>query len=265
MLPNNNNNNNVGWIKHLDFIILDIICAETAYLLAFFTRHGLTGKFPEIYPSGAILLAFTIMLFSIFTDNHKNILKRGNVKEIKSVVSLSLASFAVITVFFVFMHEAGNVSRITMGLWYPYSMILMMLIRSLWKLYLKNRNVGAQEKQKILLISDKKHAKQLIENVESRSYGTVEIIGLVLADRSGKVGRSVNGVEIVSTLEDSVAYLQDKWVDEIFISVDDDIEIPDMIKEKYLLMGLVVKQTLNLTDNPGSVKVVERRGRLSEN
>jgi len=91
-----------------------------------------------------------------------------------------------------------------------------------------------------------------------RSYGTVDILGLVLADSDNKVGRSVDGVEIVTTLEGSVAYLQDKWCDGVLISIDDDIEIPYRIKEKYLLMGLTVKQTLNITEESDFEKRIER-------
>ncbi len=252
------NNNNVGWVKHLDFIILDVISVELAYFLAYLTRHGLAMRFPEILQSGAIVLVFVVILMSIFTENHKNILKRGLFQELKSATYLSLSSFSLLILYIVFMHEGSSVSRITMILWFPYSIIIMMTVRTLWKSYLKNRKVGTQEKNRVLLISDKKHARKIIENMKTRSYGTNDIIGLVLADSDNKVGRSVDGVEIVATLEDSVAYLQDKWCDGVLISVDDDIEIPYKIKEKYLLMGLTVKQTINISQESDFEKRIER-------
>lgn len=29
-----------GWIKHLDFIILDLICLHIAFIIAYMMRHG---------------------------------------------------------------------------------------------------------------------------------------------------------------------------------------------------------------------------------
>lgn len=30
-----------GWVKHLDFMLLDILCYEVSFLLAFIYRNGL--------------------------------------------------------------------------------------------------------------------------------------------------------------------------------------------------------------------------------
>ena len=35
---------NKGWLKHLDFIILDLLCLQVCFALAYFSRHGLGGN-----------------------------------------------------------------------------------------------------------------------------------------------------------------------------------------------------------------------------
>ena len=29
-----------GWLKHVDFIVLDIVCLQVSFVLAYMTRHG---------------------------------------------------------------------------------------------------------------------------------------------------------------------------------------------------------------------------------
>lgn len=34
-----------GWYKHIDFIILDIICLELSFLIAYVIRHGAVNPY----------------------------------------------------------------------------------------------------------------------------------------------------------------------------------------------------------------------------
>ena len=48
-----------GWYKHIDFIILDIICFELSFLIAYVIRHGAVNPYHfQLYRSAAIVLGF---------------------------------------------------------------------------------------------------------------------------------------------------------------------------------------------------------------
>ena len=48
-----------GWYKHIDFIILDIICLELSFLIAYVIRHGAVNPYHfQLYRSAAIVLGF---------------------------------------------------------------------------------------------------------------------------------------------------------------------------------------------------------------
>ena len=38
-----------GWLKHVDFIIIDIMCLELSFLLAFYIRQGGENPLTSIY------------------------------------------------------------------------------------------------------------------------------------------------------------------------------------------------------------------------
>ena len=55
-----------GWYKHIDFIILDIICLELSFLIAYVIRHGAVNPYHfQLYRSAAIVLGFIdfVLLF----------------------------------------------------------------------------------------------------------------------------------------------------------------------------------------------------------
>lgn len=70
-------------MKHLDFIMLDLLCLHISFLLAFYTRHGLRNPYADEWYLG-LLIFLTLMdiLISIFFSSFKNVLKRGYYNEL---------------------------------------------------------------------------------------------------------------------------------------------------------------------------------------
>ena len=53
-----------GWLKHLDFILLDIICMQVAFLLAYAVRMGPSNPYRDIgyREIGAIILLAEVVV-----------------------------------------------------------------------------------------------------------------------------------------------------------------------------------------------------------
>ena len=67
-----------GWLKHTDFIILDMICLQLAYVLAYaISGYGFNPYETIIYRNMAVFLeqADLVMIFAYGTM--KSVLKRG--------------------------------------------------------------------------------------------------------------------------------------------------------------------------------------------
>ena len=103
-----------GWVKHADFILLDILCLQVAFVLAYITRHGVADFYGfEKYVSLAIVYALVDFAVLVANRTMKNVLKRGFYKEIEQTVRH--AFFVVVLVaLYMFSTQSGEIySRIT--------------------------------------------------------------------------------------------------------------------------------------------------------
>ena len=88
-----------GWLKHWDFILLDIICLQIAFIIAYFIRQGIGNPYSDpLYSSEAISFILCQIAVIFFSQSYQGILKRGyyieftrTVKHVCMVMFLSMA------------------------------------------------------------------------------------------------------------------------------------------------------------------------------
>ena len=70
-----------GWSKHLDFIVVEMISLQLAYILAVYLRHHVWAYGPDLYRNLGIVF-FLIDLVVIFVRNTMhNVVSRGYYQE----------------------------------------------------------------------------------------------------------------------------------------------------------------------------------------
>lgn len=91
---------NSEWLKHLDFEILDIICLEIAFMVAYFFRHvGLNFYMAKLYMRLCIVLVVIDIAVLFFTNNYKGIIQRNHWQELIAVAQhITVVEFFVIIV-----------------------------------------------------------------------------------------------------------------------------------------------------------------------
>ena len=66
-----------GWIKHLDFIILDLICLQIAFILAYaFSGYGINPYTNFNYRNMAVFIEMADLLVMFEANTMKNVLKQ---------------------------------------------------------------------------------------------------------------------------------------------------------------------------------------------
>ena len=102
-----------GWLKHLDFMILDIICLQLAFIMGFFLRHHSLNPYGNtIYRNEAIVFALIQVMIMFFDDSFKNVMKRGYLAEIGKTVK-NMIYIIVLGVFYLFLiREEISFSRV---------------------------------------------------------------------------------------------------------------------------------------------------------
>ena len=122
-----------GWMKHIDFIILDLLVLEIAYALAFYIRKGsFTIYRRPLYANAALVVLVTSLAVSLFTDNHKNILKRRKSREIASILQQVGSSVVAILVYLFFAQNSVFYSRLIVLYYALIAFALMLVERFGW-------------------------------------------------------------------------------------------------------------------------------------
>lgn len=239
------NNKTTSRSKHIDFIILDLICVEVSFLLAFSIRFKVTNTnqdFSDSYVimNWMIIIAHVAIVF--FSEGYSGILRRGYFRELRAVITYNLELLAVMLIILFFTKQSTDYSRIVIGLFFVINTILMYVIRTIRKRYLCRINFKTGKLNRMLLIADYKHAKKLIDGLKTYNYSSFYVKGLVILDRDME-GDRIEDISVVANADDMYEYVKEHVIDEVFIGSGD--ERLGEITERLLSMGVMVHISIN--------------------
>lgn len=127
-----------GWTKHIDFMLLDVLCMQIAFIVSYIWRFG-PGN-PYIDKDYRILaVAFLLIDFfvEIVSDAFKNVLKRGYLDEFIATCK-HVALVEIITTFFLFTTQMGEIySRMSYYIMIPIYILVSYLGRVVLKKIIK--------------------------------------------------------------------------------------------------------------------------------
>ncbi len=248
-----------SWLKHFDFIVIDLVVLQVSFILSYILRHGWVNPFDlPLYANMSLFLMLCDLVIIFFTEPFRNILKRGYYREMEAILQqmLFIERFAVL---FLFMQKTGSdYSRITMILMGVLYTAISYVVRILWKLFLKKTQRPG--KRSLMVVCTQENAIKTIKNISDGNYGMYRITGLVLMN-PGYVGTQISGIPVVAELEEASAYVQKKWVDEVFINLPENMKLPHEMMDDFVEMGITVHLNLSqVTKMPGRVQMVEKVG-----
>ena len=79
--------NSSGWVKHVDFILLDLLCIQLAFYFSYVCRMGEWNPYSvPIYRNMAIFIELADIAVIFLFESYKNVLKRGYYIELVSSI-----------------------------------------------------------------------------------------------------------------------------------------------------------------------------------
>ena len=204
-----------GWLKHIDFILWDVLMLQTSFILGYMIRHG-WGRWPYLRPDykslAIVLIVVDIAVAVIFNTMH-NVLKRGFLKELTASIK-HVALVLVLMSLYLFSTQAGDTySRITIYLTSGFHLVLGYLFRLLWKVIIR-RLIRNKTKSTMILVADEASVEKILKRTNVGD--DFRFAGVVLSNRDG-TGETICGVQVVSSLENAADYICRGWVDEVFV------------------------------------------------
>ena len=252
---------NLGWLKHWDFMILDLICLQVAFISAYFIRHGVHLAYEnKLYRNMAFVLFLIQGCVTFFGESFKNVLKRGYYKEFTATFK-HVCQIILIAVFYLFATQTGEgYSRITLVLTGIIYAVISYIARILWKKYLKTKGVLGKGNRSLLIITSEEMMDTVIDTIRNNNYEGFQIKGISLLD-ADRVGERINDVPVVATLENVEEYVCREWVDEVFLDLPKEVPLPRDLINDFIEMGITIHlKLIEMAKLEGEVQRVERLG-----
>ena len=250
-----------GWLKHWDFILLDIICLQIAFIIAYFLRQGGGHPYADpLYRSEVISFILCQIVVVFFSQSYQGILKRGYYSEftktVKHVGMVMLLSMAYLFV----TQQSGDFSRIVFFITAGIYLAIAYIVRILWKKCVLRRNLTDKRKQSMVLVVASDEAEVTIQRMLSGPIQDFTITGIAFMDDSFK-GDTFNGIPVIGNIDTVQDYLCREWVDEVFVKVTDTEPYPRKLIDEIVTMGLTVHLSLGSVEQSLSgKKFVEKIG-----
>ena len=250
-----------GWYKHKDFIFMDLCCIVIAFIIADWFRHEAIINLytDEIYRNTIIFIVLLDLCVSVVSESYKGVLKRGYYLEFNAVLKQTIIAELGTGLYLFSIDNGHNFSRIVLYLMGIIYTGLTYLTRILWKKHLKSK-MAEEGEHSLYIVTNENSAEDVIRNVRENNYNLYDINGLVIIDKD-MTGSWISGIPVVAELKDASAYICQKWVDEVFINVDEDYPFPQELMDELLEMGMVVHQNLAKIKNmQGQKQMIETVG-----
>lgn len=249
-----------GWLKHIDFIILDMICLQIAFIMAYFIKNGNIHLYNNfLYRNMAIILEVADLMVLLIFGTLKGVLKRGHYQEFVKTLKHGFI-VCLLAVLYLFTVQKGIFfSRFVLFLTIGIYFLLTYIVRELWKINIK-KGINSGKRRKLLIVSSNTIADRVIDNVEKNNYSRYDIVGVALLDKD-LIGNKINNVSVVANNETVGMYACKEWVDEVLIVLPKEIAYPNKLIEQLTLAGITVHMNLaKVVNSPGKKQFVEKIG-----
>lgn len=251
----------LSWLKHLDFIILDLICLQAAYVLAYrLCGVGVNPYRFVLYRSVAVFLALADLVIIFACGTMDNVRKRGHYRNFIITLGHSLI-IGGLTLLFLFMIQQGQLfSRATLILTIGFYVVLSYLVRELWKLLLNIYRKESDRAARLLLITSKGIAEQMLVGLKKSCMDQYAVTGIALLDDDQATG-VIQGVPVVSSGENAPQYVCQAWIDEVLVVLADSEPYPSELMDKLSETGVTIHLNLaKVTSIPGKQQFVQKIG-----
>ena len=250
-----------GWMKHLDFVIVDIICIQLAYFLAYAVRHPSMYDFhgTSLYTHLNIVLLVVDVCYVALQPVYKNIIKRSIFKEFRSVLIHNIVMWLVVMAYLYVTKQAYWFSRSMMGIAIVICVIFMMIGRVCWKAVIRTVLRRGKHQANTLVICEAAAAPKMIQRFRQRMYNGFNLQGFAILDQD-MAGKTIERIPVVCGQQNLLDYIKERAVDEVMINLPGGVDQNQELVYKLLEMGIVVHLVIDYSEGDFPNATIERIG-----
>ena len=243
-----------GWTKHWDFIVVDVVCLQSAFLLVYWLRYGLHNPYLDPVFRYLVGVLFVCQLLAIlFSGNYSGILRRNRYDELYAVLKYSVLVLSLAAVYMFAVKISGAVSRLQTGLTMVFYFAIDWAARVVLKRYIRNKIIRERGGKSLLLVTSANLVGEVLEKLfRNNTYCDFHVSKIILLDdelpEELSPGVAGYGVPVSLLNEKTVQEITHDWVDEVFLYQPDDRPLPTELINAMMTMGIAVNFTAEALD-----------------
>lgn len=208
-----------SWIKHIDFILIDLICLILAFAIAYWLKFD-DFRFVnnQAWGNFVVIICLLDIVITVFTCTYSGIVRSRSYEVLFKSLKLTAYNFLFACMFFYILKLGANYSRVALFVMYIIYWVLSSFFKSAWLRFIKKKgirtNIGIH---KLLVTASKDGIEEILTNVQAGDFQAFDIKALYLYDNEDYAVREVNGIPVLRMEEDYVSYVLSNNIAEIFI------------------------------------------------
>ena len=249
-----------GWLKHFDFILIDLISLHLAFVLSYVCRHGIGNPYKNLlYRNMAFMLTFIDFFVVFLFETLKGVLRRGYYQELAATVKHVILVMLLAVLYLFTIQEGTSFSRSVLYFTAVFYIIFAYVTRILWKKHLQKRMENGGDRS-LLIITSSDIAAEVVRSMQEHNYQRFNLVGIVLVDKDMK-GQKIEGIPVLANEEDAANYVCREWIDEVLLVISEKYPYPQKLADQLLETGVTVHLNLaKMADAIGKKQLVEKLG-----
>ena len=250
-----------GWSQHIDFMLLDNLCAFLSLLIAFLIvkKEGvLNSRFFWWMVLETTLVNLVVM---IVIDTYHSVLHHSPWDEMVRLLTQTGYLVLIVLVFQLLSQpEEPDLPKIVLYA-LPLYLVSCYIMRQVYKSFLKKKH-HIHNRHSMLVALETSQIPTVIPRILRSNYGAYRFIGLaIMGDNpSEEEARNVlqqvweedpeaETIPIVATADTLEQYLTNKWVDEVYLDVPPQTDMPVELINSLMRMGITIHTALTYLDD----------------
>lgn len=238
-----------SWLKHLDFIIIDICALFLAYAIAYMIKFQNTDFL--LYSSWRMVIVLACLLdliVIVFTGSYSGVLHRYRGEELLKTTLQAIYNFVLCCILLYVLKLGSKYSRTVIILMYGLYFFISLVCRTIRKkMILANKVTAIGNCQKtIFVIGNRANIISALRSINSGFFNEYDVKGICIID--GELGEKVSSrIDLID---------QRGHVQETYISYENQVAIDGV--EEYILKNNIEEVFIGINPNEISKNTYSR-------
>lgn len=229
------------WAKHLDFMILDLLGFQVAYILSYWFLLWHAGSADTSFYFNQAWFFFMIqVIVSLLFQPYNHVIRRGNARELECVINITALIMTLDIIYLFIVKETYIISRMFFMVLSVLSVSFIWTFRTIHKKYLQTKKSVKGGSRSLIIFTYSHLAEDVVNGLLKDNYNDFKINGVYLLDKVITDRRKIKGIPLINTNIPLFNAIGHEWVDEAFFFLSPEYLLPKCHIDTLLKMGITI-------------------------